>query len=340
MGDWATTVTSWIQTLVLTGGALTVGLIGMIYVYQEKLLYFPSMPGVSKLTTENPEGYRVPSEYGIDYEDVFVTCSDGVKIHSWLMKQPSRQSLPTIVFFHGNAGNIGYRLPNAAKMFRHLDCNILLVDYRGFGLSDGVPTEEGLQIDADGVIDYLHTRSDIDPTKIVIFGRSLGGAVAIYLAESRPTKIAGLIVENTFLSISSMVDQVMPWLTYIKPIVLAIDWNNERRIRGITLPILFVAGERDELVPHSHMQKLHALATKSSLRKWLPVPRGTHNDSWLRGGLDYFHTLRQFIATATRDFTLGASETCDVDVDEKSASAIPNMLNQPLFNHLPKDKDA
>ncbi|KAF0700393.1 Aste57867_9098 [Aphanomyces stellatus] len=334
MGDYTSTLVSWVQTAVITGGALTVGLLGLLYVFQDKLLYFPSMPGVSKLTTENPEGYRRPSEYGIDYEDVYIPCSDGVKIHAWLMKQSRPQSYPTIVFFHGNAGNIGYRLPNAAKMFRHLECNILLVDYRGYGLSEGEPSERGLQLDAEGAVDFMHTRSDIDATKLIAFGRSIGGAVAIYLAETRRDKIAAIIVENTFLSISTMVDQVMPIFTFVKPLVLAIDWNNARRIPHVTLPLLFVAGERDELVPHAHMQQLYAMATKSSLRKWLPIPRGTHNDSWLRGGLDYFHGVRQFIE-AVSHVTLAT--TCDADDDDDAAAAaIPNMLDQPLFEHRKK----
>ncbi|ETV85902.1 hypothetical protein, variant 1 [Aphanomyces astaci] len=347
MGDFTSTAASWLQTLVVSSAALAVGLLGILYVYQEKLLYFPSMPGVSRLTTENPEGYRHPNEYGIDYEDVFIPCADGIKIHAWLMKQPQPTTVPTIVFFHGNAGNIGYRLPNAAKMYRHLECNILLVDYRGFGMSDGEPTERGLQLDAEGVVDYLHSRgasSVVDPSKLIVFGRSLGGAVAVYVASTRPTKVAGLIVENTFLSISAMVDQVMPWLSYVKPVVLRLDWSNEGRIPTLTHPILFVAGERDELVPHTHMQKLHALATKSIRRQWLPIPRGTHNDSWMRGGLDYFFALKRFIDSAVGESTPPSSDTANtserhqedgasiVSSDEADDgldhSHIPNMLDQ------------
>ncbi|RHY12421.1 hypothetical protein DYB36_002370 [Aphanomyces astaci] len=266
MGDFTSTAASWLQTLVVSSAALAVGLLGILYVYQEKLLYFPSMPGVSKLTTENPEGYRHPNEYGIDYEDVFIPCADGIKIHAWLMKQPQPTTVPTIVFFHGNAGSSSISL------------------------------------------------------------------------------VAGLIVENTFLSISAMVDQVMPWLSYVKPVVLRLDWSNEGRIPTLTHPILFVAGERDELVPHTHMQKLHALATKSIRRQWLPIPRGTHNDSWMRGGLDYFFALKRFIDSAVGESTPPSSDTANtserhqedgasiVSSDEADDgldhSHIPNMLDQ------------
>ncbi|ETW07899.1 hypothetical protein H310_02309 [Aphanomyces invadans] len=352
MGDVMSKAASWLQTLVVTTSALAVGLLGILYVYQEKLLYFPSMPGVSKLTTENPEGYRRPDEYGIDYEDVFIPCADGVKIHAWLMKQPQPKEVSTIVFFHGNAGNIGYRLPNAAKMFRHLECNILLVDYRGFGMSEGEPTERGLQLDAEGVLDYLHSRgaSTVDSSKLILFGRSLGGAVAVYAATTRPKQIAGLILENTFLSISAMVDQVMPWLSHVKSVVLRLDWGNEGRIPLLTHPILFVAGERDELVPHTHMQRLHALAVKSTLRAWLPIPRGTHNDSWMRGGMDYFYTLKSFIGNVVGEPSSVDTKTGQVktptdmvdDEDFKEApSHIPNMLDQQslLFQRPAKKID-
>ncbi|RHZ42463.1 hypothetical protein DYB26_007565, partial [Aphanomyces astaci] len=324
-----------------SSAALAVGLLGILYVYQEKLLYFPSMPGVSKLTTENPEGtasiipnaldfslvmhddagYRHPNEYGIDYEDVFILCADGIKIHAWLMKQPQPTTVPTIVFFHGNAGS------TSISLVLHQFPFILLIH--------------------PPLVDYLHSRgasSVVDPSKLIVFGRSLGGAVAVYVASTRPTQVAGLIVENTFLSISAMVDQVMPWLSYVKPVVLRLDWSNEGRIPTLTHPILFVAGERDELVPHTHMQKLHALATKSIRRQWLPIPRGTHNDSWMRGGLDYFFALKRFIDSAVGESTPPSSDTANtserhqedgasiVSSDEADDgldhSHIPNMLDQ------------
>ncbi|RHY33318.1 hypothetical protein DYB32_001737 [Aphanomyces invadans] len=279
MGDFMSKAASWLQTLVVTTSALAVGLLGILYVYQEKLLYFPSMPGVSKLTTENPEG----TIYGIDYEDVFIPCADGVKIHAWLMKQPQPKEVSTIVFFHGNAGSTFISSPFIQKSWA--SCSI-----------------------------------------------------------------AGLILENTFLSISAMVDQVMPWLSHVKSVVLRLDWGNEGRIPLLTHPILFVAGERDELVPHTHMQRLHALAVKSTLRAWLPIPRGTHNDSWMRGGMDYFYTLKSFIGNVVGELSSVDTKAGQVktpmdmvdDEDFKEApSHIPNMLDQQslLFQRPAKKID-
>ncbi|OQR90725.1 serine protease family S09X [Thraustotheca clavata] len=334
-----TTVLGWMQSMVYAGGALFATSLMLLYVYQEKLLYHPSMPGVPKLTTDNPKGYRHPGEYGIDFEDVYIPTKDGITIHAWLLKQANMKQVPTIVFFHGNAGNIGFRLPNAVQMYRMLGCNIVMVDYRGFGLSLGTPTEKGLQMDAEATIDYLSMRQDLDNTKFIAFGRSLGGAVAIYLGEARSDKIAAIIVENTFLSISTMVDSLMPWLSYIKRYVLAIDWSNERRIPSLAHPILFLSGQKDELVPPFHMTKLHDIATQSKLRKWYPIARGTHNDSWVQGGAPYFDAMRAFIERIC-EMTL---ENNKKKTDEQvcaDGQEIPNMLDSTLFQHVkPKDKD-
>uniref|UniRef100_K3XBT1 AB hydrolase-1 domain-containing protein n=1 Tax=Globisporangium ultimum (strain ATCC 200006 / CBS 805.95 / DAOM BR144) TaxID=431595 RepID=K3XBT1_GLOUD len=285
----------WLLNAVYTGGTLCAGALLVLYMYQDKLLYFPTIPGASKFTRDNPPGYRHPGEFNIDYEDLMIPTADGVRIHAWLMKQPNHSARPTIIFFHGNAGNIGYRLPNAVHLYRKVGANVLLVDYRGFGHSEGEPSEQGLKMDAEAALDAMYTRSDIDKSSIVVFGRSLGGAVSVYLAEKAPSKIAAVILENTFLSISSMVDSLMPFLSYFKPIVLRIDWNSEKAMPKLTHPILFVAGMQDELVPHHHMKTLHKLAIASKRAVWLPVANGTHNDTWLRGGDRYFEALRAFL---------------------------------------------
>lgn len=152
-----------------------------------------------------------------------------------------------------------------------------------------------------------------------------------------------MILENTFLSISSMVDSLMPFLSYVKPVVLRIDWNSEKTIQRVTHPILFVAGKQDELVPHHHMTMLHKLAVSSKHVVWFEVANGTHNDTWLRGGDRYFVALREFLdsvvasaaaASCTSENSVCAPESAaDVAAPE---GAIPNMLQQPLINSLHK----
>lgn len=156
-------------------------------------------------------------------------------------------------------------------------------------------------------------------------------------------QIAAVIVENTFLSISSMVDSLMPFLSYVKPIVLRIDWNSELAIQRVTHPILFVAGKQDELVPHHHMTTLHKLAVSSKRAVWLEIPNGTHNDTWLRGGDRYFAALREFLDSVVAASSASSCSSTDSACASESAAAeaapegaIPNMLQQPLINSLHK----
>jgi fermentation-respiration switch protein FrsA (DUF1100 family) len=185
-----------------------------------------------------------------------------------------------------------------------------LVEYRGYGDSSSDtdrPTERGLKNDAIAVLHYLRSLSYIDPNKIFVFGQSLGGACALYLAqyaESSNIPVAGVIVENTFLSIPKMVDVVMPYLKLVKSLVLKMNWDNEDLLtRGLrTTPILFLAGDKDELVPHHHMIQLYKLSTrgerKTSLSEFYIVKGGRHNDTWMRGGRQYYEKMNAFISNA------------------------------------------
>ena len=152
-------------------------------------------------------------------------------------------------------------------------------------------------------------------------------------------KVAAVILENTFLSISAMVDALMPFLTYVKFLVLRIDWNSELAIQKIQQPILFIAGMQDELVPHSHMEKLRSLATSSKHVMWHSVADGTHNDSWVRGGDKYFTKLREFLDTLSDDSTCLVRDDSRQDIADAppiEENAIPTMLQQPLVNSVAK----
>ncbi|GMF19911.1 unnamed protein product [Phytophthora lilii] len=133
-----------------------------------------------------------------------------------------------------------------------------------------------------------------------------------------------------------MVDALMPFLTYVKPLVLRMDWNSESSIQKLKQPILFVAGLQDELVPHSHMQRLRSLATSSQRAVWYAVPGGTHNDSWLRGGDKYYSELRQFLDALGGDATCAASDSSSAEDVAPEENSIPTMLQQPLLSSLQK----
>jgi len=325
----------------------------VLYAKQESLLYFPSIGGIPRRPASNPRRYRSPSEYDIPFETHVIKCDDGVSIHSWLLLQPDSKAerRPTILFFHGNAGNIGLRLPNAHQMFTQLNANILMVEYRGYGDSDSVkPNEKGLKLDAEAALRFISKHPQIDPHRIFCFGRSLGGAVAFHLAKyaeenqsmnsstsamnndvavdngygGEIPQIAGFIVENTFLSISSMVDQLMPMIAPLKFLVLRMDWSNEKIAPIVSTPVLYLAGDKDELVPHSHMLGLYKMSKKVSSHAQMHVIRGgTHNDSWMVGGREYFEKTRAFMSAVmiNEDTGVSTNTSTRTPIDTNTATA-------------------
>jgi len=298
---------------------------------QESLLYFPSIGGVPRRPGDNPRRYRSPAEHSIPYETHFIKCDDGISIHSWLLLHPhsKEKKLPTIVFFHGNAGNIGLRLPNAIQMFKYLQANVFMVEYRGYGDSDDTnPTERGLKLDSEAALRFIRSHEHIDSNNVFVFGRSLGGAVAFHLAryaEQSGIPLAGIMVENTFLSISKMVDQLMPFLTPIKPLVLTLDWNSGLIAPQIQMPVLYLAGGQDELVPTSHMQTLYKTSARvSRCAKMHVVENGTHNDTWLHGGKAYWEAIRIFLSDNCGDRS-GSADSSAMDVSA-SAHGVSNVV--------------
>lgn len=305
-------VVAWRSFQLLLGfGTLT---LAGLYFKQDSLLYFPEIGNMPRDPARNPRGYRSPADHQLPYEDIRITCEDGVSLHAWLMfrgkNSSSSSSTPTIIFFHANAGNMGIRLPNAIQMLRRLEVNILMVEYRGYGRSDNVaPNESGLKLDGQATLRYVQNHPKIDPTNVFLFGRSLGGAVTFATAEyaqensnGRGTNnihpLKGVIVENTFTSIPDMVDHLMPLVAKVKSLILAIQWNTMEIVPTLACPVLYLAGSRDEIVPHSHMLQLHQLTTRSILNRLHVINRGTHNESWSQGGEMYWDAFKSFLAGA------------------------------------------
>lgn len=286
-------------TVVAGVGSIAVGL---LYLKQDSLLYFPEIGGIPRKPGSNPRRYRSPDEHNIPFETHMIPCEDGVSIHSWLLLHPNAKNerIPTLMFFHGNAGNIGLRLPNAASMYHYLKANVMLVEYRGYGDSDDATTnEDGLKLDSEAALRFLSTYDAIDPSRIFVFGRSLGGAVAFHMAQYAHREnlpLAGVIVENTFLSIARMVDHLMPFLAPFKSLILRIGWNSHRIVPHLSVPTLFLAGSDDQLVPHSHMLELYNLSLKASRCARIHIIKdGTHNETWLQGGREYWEKIRAFM---------------------------------------------
>ncbi|GAA0171714.1 serine protease [Lithospermum erythrorhizon] len=287
--------------LILYGvGGIVVAGIAVLVAFQEKLVYVPVLPGLTKSYPITPARLRLL------YEDVWLRSSDGVRLHAWFIKFLPDCRGPTIIFFQENAGNIAHRLEMVRIMLQQLQCNVFMLSYRGYGASDGYPSQHGIAKDAQAALDHLVQRTDIDTKRILVFGRSLGGAVGAELTKNNPDKVAGLILENTFTSILDMAGVLLPFLKWFigksgtkgpKPLnrFVRSPWNTIDVVGEIRQPILFLSGLQDEMVPPSHMEMLYVkAATRNKNCLFVEFPSGMHMDTWLSGGDRYWKTIQDF----------------------------------------------
>ncbi|KAI3790011.1 hypothetical protein L2E82_02822 [Cichorium intybus] len=292
---------SYMSLLMYGVGGIVVAGMALLVVFQEKLVYVPVLPGLTKSYPITPARLRMI------YEDVWLTSSDGLRLHSWFIKFSPDCTGPTILFFQENAGNIAHRLEMVRIMLQKLHCNIFMLSYRGYGASDGYPSQQGITRDAQAALDHLSQRTDIDTSQIVVFGRSLGGAVGVVVTKNNPDKVAALILENTFTSILDMAGVLLPFLKYfiggsiskgpkILNFVVRSPWNTLDVVGEVKQPILFLSGLRDEMVPPFHMQMLYAKAAARNKRcTFVDFPNGMHMDTWLAGGDLYWKTVQTFL---------------------------------------------
>lgn len=231
-----------------------------------------------------------PGNVGLVYEDVFISTSDGVRLHGWFV--PGKSDL-TLLWFHGNAGNISRRVDNIALLHEHLGANIFIIDYRGYGRSEGSPSEQGLYLDAEAAIEYLRSREDVKDDRLVLFGRSLGGAVAVEMATRH--EVYALVVESTFTSVQAMAKSAHPVLSRFFPIgaVVRSKYDSLSKIKEVGSPILVIHGDRDEIVPYNMGQELYDAANEP--KTFYSIEGSGHNDTYLVGGSAYFDTLRRFL---------------------------------------------
>jgi len=208
-----------------------------------------------------------PQELGFPYEDVFIQTQDHVVIHGWLVKSSAAQS--TLIFFHGNAGNIGDRL-GKIDLFHKMGLNVLIVDYRGYGKSEGTPTEEGIYYDATAAYDYLAGRGDMTGQNFISYGASLGGAVAVDLAAKRT--VSCLVVDSTFSSAADMAKRIYP---FIPSFFIQTKMDSIGKIKNISVPKLFIHSAEDQIVPFALGKKLFDAAPEP--KEFIEIS-GDHND--------------------------------------------------------------
>ena len=209
-----------------------------------------------------------PAAIGLPFEDVFIKAQDKVTINGWLVKSPTGRG--TLIFCHGNAGNIGDRLKKI-QLFHQMGFNILIIDYRGYGKSQGRPSEAGIYTDAVAAYDYLRSRKDIDHARIIGYGESLGGSVIVDLATQR--ELAALIVDSSFTSAADMAKTIYP---FIPSFLLGTKLDSLAKVRTITAPKLFIHSRADEVVPFRLGERLYQSAAKP--KEFLELTGG-HNDT-------------------------------------------------------------
>ena len=250
-----------------------VGLVAVIYVGQSRLVYFPT----SSIDA-------TPDLINLSYEDVWLQTEDGDRIHGWYLPEDNAEW--TVLMFHGNGGNISHRL-QTLSILNKIGVNTLIIDYRGYGQSQGQPSEEATYQDALAAWEHL-IQHRTDAESIILFGRSLGGAVAVWLAnEVNP---GGLILESTFSSVVDMAQHHYPFLPvrYIS----RFKYDSLSLASAIDMPTLMLHSRQDNIVPFDLGMKLYeALPGKKSFVEM----RGGHNDGFFTSGEHYIKGLKNFI---------------------------------------------
>ena len=230
-----------------------------------------------------------PKALGLPFEEVNLEVEPGVKLHGWFIKADREPSSATILFSHGNAGNIADRL-DRVRSFRDLGADFLLYDYRGYGRSTGDPDEEGTYRDGRAAYDYLIKTRGIDPARLILMGESLGCAISTQLAIER--KAAGLVVEAPFASVPRMASAIYPFLPV--RFFVRTRYDNVGKIPQLKMPLLVIQGSKDEVIPVAQGKMVFDAAPEP--KRYLSIEGAHHNDVYLIGGEGYRRVLAEFIA--------------------------------------------
>lgn len=247
------------------------------YSLERMFVYYPS-----RQIEENP------GDLGLAFQDVTLDTEDKLKLHAWFV--PCEGARATVLILHGNGGNISHRLPYINLLHR-LSVHVFILDYRGYGKSEGKPFEEGLYRDARAAYEWWAQQRQPQGEKLILFGESLGGTVAVHLGARVP--IAGLILQSTFTSARDMAKTMMP-IGLLLPLT-GIRFDSEKEIGKIACPKLVIHGIRDEIVPFRLGKTLYE--TAPSPKSFYAVPGAGHNDLFWIAGEEYGRKVRDFLAS-------------------------------------------
>ncbi len=267
----------WLRRVALTAATVAVvgwmSLVAGLYFGQDRLLYQP-----------RAELGGTPADIGLAFEDVAVPTDDAQTLAAWWIPNPNPRC--TVLHFHGNAGNRSHRLPDAGR-FYDLGCNVFMVDYRGYGGSSGVPSEGGTYSDARASWKAA-LEMGADPSSIIVFGRSLGGPIAAYLASQRPA--AGLVLESTFESLPALTHELFGYLSF--DALVRNEYPTAEHLAGFEGPVLILHSTQDDLIPFGHGQRL---AERRPERTRFVELKGDHNHGPSATGAPYLEALRGFV---------------------------------------------
>jgi fermentation-respiration switch protein FrsA (DUF1100 family) len=244
-----------------------------IRILEYKSLYFPFR-----------EIEITPEDVGLKYEDIHVKTEDGLRINGWFI--PSNASKATILLSHGNGGNISHRIEKIL-ILNALGIDVMIFDYRGYGMSEGSPSEKGLYKDIEAVYTYLVKEKKVSPDSIIGYGESLGGAVVIDLSSRH--EMGGIIIEDTFTSVRDMARKYFP---FIPSFLLKSSFDSLSGISSVRTPKLFFHSITDEIVPFEQGRRLYESASEP---KWFVQLRGGHNDAFLVSKDIYSAEIGKFI---------------------------------------------
>jgi len=262
----------WIVSIVI---GIYVVFAAFLFIFQSHYVYYPE-----RVLSADPSSIR------LQFESVSFKTADGVRLFGWFI--PSQSARGVLLFFHGNAGNISHRL-ESIQIFHQLGLDVFIFDYRGYGQSEGKPTEQGTYKDAEAAWRYLIEERQVSPNEVIVFGRSLGGAVASWLVQSHTPGV--LILESTFTSLPDIAATLYPYLP-VRPL-LRFEYDTAAYLSKIDCPVLIVHSRDDEIMPFSHGRRLFEMAKEP--KKFLEIT-GTHNDGFITSGKRYEDGLNAFIS--------------------------------------------
>ena len=269
-----------LRSLVIAGVAALLIWTVVLMMFEEKFIYFPQ---------KYPQGLYDQARSIPGLRDCWIKTEDSVRIHGWFA--PADSARATLVIALGNAGNISHRYPLLRSLQRH-GFNVLMFDYRGYGRSDGSPSEDGIYKDGRAALDYALTLPEVRPDCVILWGTSLGGAVAVDVATKR--RVAGLILESTFTSAKDVARLVYPFLPV--QFFMRTKLNSVEKIKTITIPVLVIHGSLDTIIPVGLGRKLFNAANEP--KDFYEIPAADHNDTFFVGGDEYMSRIQKFASFA------------------------------------------